>query len=98
MSEDRPRGAAITVLAAAALALLLYAGAYVALVERGFDGYSSLGSVPSAPPPEYRAGGRFARAFFTPAHALDRRLRRDYWSAKDLDCVIDEFYRRQAPK
>jgi hypothetical protein len=80
-SEGDSRGGALGAAAAAALGvLLLYAGAYLALVERHFVAVSMARSIPRAGCfADYRAGGRFARAFFTPAHAIDRRIRPAFW-------------------
>lgn len=80
-----------TVWAAAFVVLVvaIYAGAYLAMVERDVavisrPFLSASGSPPSPTPggvvPRYRVGSDVLAWLFAPAHGLDRRLRPFYWS------------------
>ena len=78
-----PSGREYSLLALALLVTLLcaYIGGYCVLVEkRIFEFYFDRTShyIPIA---EYRFGGEFARAFFTPIHSIDRRGRRAFWDS-----------------
>ncbi|MCC7425201.1 MAG: hypothetical protein IT428_33440 [Planctomycetaceae bacterium] len=55
-----------------------YVGAYYRTVRKGM--YSGM---PLPPFPRYSMGPRFDW-FFRPAHWVDRRLRPNYWSSKEL--------------
>jgi len=43
---------------------------------------------------DYRSGGKITRAFFSPIHWLDRRIRPDYWDYWSAfeDGEIENFY------
>jgi hypothetical protein len=67
-----------------ALLLVTYGGAYLAIVEvpEFDDGTRStihFGDEPALFVVTYRLGGDWSRAFFAPAHELDRRLRPELW-------------------
>ena len=88
----RECGYAIAVVVAVCL---LYGGAYLALVEvveredlrgamrRPGDRHDLPGTPREISPPtcvaRYRIGNDWAKAFFSPIHELDRRVRPDYW-------------------
>lgn len=75
------------VLIALGLLVLLatsYIGAYSLNVYR--RGYFAAGNVSNV---GYRVGGKWSETAFAPIHALDRRLRHDYWSPPaDFDQLI----------
>ena len=54
--------------------LLLYGGAYLALMT-----YTNVGSGRLIPILQYRFGGEWSHGFFAPAHEVDRRFRPDLW-------------------
>jgi hypothetical protein len=58
--------------------LLLYGGAYLAMMERFDLGISSIAGE-ETPIVTYRFGGEWSEGFFTPAHEIDRRVRPDLW-------------------
>jgi hypothetical protein len=77
----RECGCAIAILLAI---LLLYGGAYLAMMERTEHhfGMSMWADGKIGPPAvwlDYRFGGEWSRTFFGPAHEADRRLRPDLW-------------------
>jgi hypothetical protein len=67
--------------------LLLYVGAYLALV-RVSPVTVTTGSGPWDCVPVYRIGGRTAQVFFTPANVIDRRIRHREWIVSDEDMVL----------
>ncbi len=77
MSEKRTSKGSIfgALLAIALLLLAAYVGSYVALVQRVDFGDSMPHYIVL-----YRLGGEWSSRFFSPLHALDRKVRPAYWS------------------
>jgi hypothetical protein len=73
----------------AVLMVVAYAAVYFALVDRdtsriNLNNTAHLDAT-------YGCGGRYAHAFFAPAHCVDRRIRQEYWepgAPEALDLLI----------
>jgi hypothetical protein len=60
------------------VALLLYVGSYLLLVEASpLSFMSGIGPWPRVP--DYRVGGKAAEVFFEPIQQIDERVRPQYW-------------------
>ena len=65
-----------------AILLVLYGGAYIAMMQRTerISGFMFEGKIAEISVRlEYRCGGDTSAAFFGPAHEIDRRLRPEMW-------------------
>jgi hypothetical protein len=68
------------VVAGMALLIVLYVGAYAALLHPGTFEVGGIDRVDECRSPAYRTGGGAAATVFRPALRVGRRIRPDYWA------------------
>ena len=86
----RECGYAIAVLV---VLLLLYGGDYLALAMR-IDVTSMIHAEKETVVLAYRFGGDGSKAFFSPAHQIDRLIRFDFWNGEvSIDAFRDRYWK-----